>query len=309
MWRRLAFSVLIIALACTIFLSGCINTAGPIQNEQATQPQAQTPDLSQKDGNYGSYVLHLCVEGNSIQCCDDAKPREEGVTGQLSTDYEAEIIGCQNQIYKELPCYILPLEECSDNQSCPNEVDALCMVIEYKEDGQAITVYNKHKPEIRTDALNISEYAIIKCKRWPLWGLYVLLALSVVIVGLATFFVYRRLHAKRRMSMPPPPPPAPAIPKARLVTPGNIDIPVAAGTMSIGRGDLARAVALDDLKYISKQHFTIDFSDDQYYVEDMNSMNGTKLNGVEIKGKGKQAMKDDDQIAVADVVVLTFRTA
>jgi hypothetical protein len=308
MWSKIALSILTISLACTIFLSGCINTAGPIQNGQATQPQAEAPDSSQKDVKYGSYVLHLYVEGNSIKCCDD-KAREEDAAGSQS-NYAAEIFDCLNKPYT-VDTYKLPLENCTDNQSCPNEAAVFCLVIPYKEYGQEITIHDKDKPEIRTDKpINISKYAAIKCTKVsgiPDWVLYVLLALLVIIICLAAFFVTRKLRARRRISMPPPPPPPPAIPKARLVTPGDVDIPIAAGTMSIGRGDLARAVAAEDLKYISKQHFTIDFSEDQYYIEDINSINGTKLNGVEIKGRGKQALKDGDQITIADVVTITFR--
>jgi hypothetical protein len=307
---KIALSILTISIACTIFQSGCINTANPVQNEQSAQPQTEAPDLSQKDGKYGSYILYLYVEENSIECCD-VKHRGEPVDGSQS-EYAAEIFDCQNKPYT-VDTYTLSPENCTDNQSCPNKAGVFCLVIRYKEDGQAITIYRKDKPEIKTaEPIDVSTYASIKCTKVsgiPDWVLYVLLGLLVIIIGLAAFFATRRFYSRRGEFMPPPPPPAPAIPKARLVTPGNIEIPVAAGTMSIGRGDLARALAAEDLKYISKQHFTIDFSDDRHYIEDINSMNGTKLNGIEIKGKGKQTLKDGDQIAVADVVTLTFKMA
>jgi pSer/pThr/pTyr-binding forkhead associated (FHA) protein len=63
------------------------------------------------------------------------------------------------------------------------------------------------------------------------------------------------------------------------------------------------------LEYISRRHFIIKFENGQYYVEDQNSTNGTRLNGTEIKGKGKYRLDNGDQIAVADVITLTFKVA
>jgi pSer/pThr/pTyr-binding forkhead associated (FHA) protein len=42
-------------------------------------------------------------------------------------------------------------------------------------------------------------------------------------------------------------------------------------------------------------------------VEDLNSANGTKTNGSDIRGKSRQELKDGDRIEVADVVALTFK--
>jgi pSer/pThr/pTyr-binding forkhead associated (FHA) protein len=57
------------------------------------------------------------------------------------------------------------------------------------------------------------------------------------------------------------------------------------------------------------QHLIISFENGQYYVEDQNSANGTRLNGTEIKGKGKYRLDNGDQIAVAEVITLTFKVA
>lgn len=113
---------------------------------------------------------------------------------------------------------------------------------------------------------------------------------------------------------PPPPPSAPAVPKARLILPNNSEIAVTEAIQMIGRGEFERAVSADNLKYISrvqadqgKFHFRTSFENGKFYVEDLNSTNGTKLNGAEIKGKGKQELKDGDKLEIAEVVTVTFK--
>jgi len=64
----------------------------------------------------------------------------------------------------------------------------------------------------------------------------------------------------------------------------------------------------DDSKYISRQHFQIKQEQGKYYIQDVGSKNGTKLNGVDIRGKGWQEIKPGDKISVADVLELTFQT-
>jgi pSer/pThr/pTyr-binding forkhead associated (FHA) protein len=93
----------------------------------------------------------------------------------------------------------------------------------------------------------------------------------------------------------------------KLVLPDGIEIPVNAAAKSIGRIDFDKVLSREDLKYISRQHLVIKAEDDKYYIEDLNSTNGTKTNGLDIKGKSRQELKDGDRIRVADVVELTFK--
>jgi hypothetical protein len=99
-----------------------------------------------------------------------------------------------------------------------------------------------------------------------------------------------------------------AAPPARLILPNGNDIPLAGGTTTLGRGDFKAIVPSDKVIYISKNHLTIGFESGHYYIEDQNSANGTKLNGKEIKGLGKQWLRDGDRINVANAVDLTFDT-
>lgn len=77
----------------------------------------------------------------------------------------------------------------------------------------------------------------------------------------------------------------------------------------LGRDDLNRLVPEHSLEYISRRHLIIRFENGQYYVEDQNSTNGTRLNGTEIQGKGKFKLNHGDLIEVADVIAFSFETS
>jgi pSer/pThr/pTyr-binding forkhead associated (FHA) protein len=89
--------------------------------------------------------------------------------------------------------------------------------------------------------------------------------------------------------------------------PDNSKIAIDNPVKVLGRGDFEKVVSRDNLKYVSRQHFVIYTEGGKYYIEDQNSANGTKINGHEIRGKGKQELKNGDKIDLADMVVLTFR--
>ena len=93
---------------------------------------------------------------------------------------------------------------------------------------------------------------------------------------------------------------------ARIVLPNGMEISLAGGSTVIGRGDLARALSPDELGLISRRHFEIKSEDEQFYIEDMESANGTMLNGEDISGKGPVSLNDDDVIEPAGAIQLKF---
>jgi len=83
-----------------------------------------------------------------------------------------------------------------------------------------------------------------------------------------------------------------------------------------GREDLIRVLPHDQLKYITrkdneakpeKKQFEIIPEEGKYYIIDENSVNGTWVNGENIKGKGEKELKEGDEIRPADEV--TFEVA
>ena len=54
-------------------------------------------------------------------------------------------------------------------------------------------------------------------------------------------------------------------------------------------------------KYLSKEHARIFFDKDKFFIEDLNSTNGTFVNGKEILSAHPVKLKDNDKISFGDV--------
>ena len=93
---------------------------------------------------------------------------------------------------------------------------------------------------------------------------------------------------------------------AKILLPNGMEIQFAGNSRIIGRGDLARALDLDELGLISKQHFKVKSGDEQFYIEDLGSVNGTMLNGENIGGKGLVNLNHEDIIEPAGITCLKF---
>lgn len=93
---------------------------------------------------------------------------------------------------------------------------------------------------------------------------------------------------------------------AKIALPNGMEIVLDNNTKVIGRGDLARVLDIDELGLISRRHFEIRVQDERFYIEDLGSANGTKLNGADISGKGPVGLNHDDVIELADTIRLKF---
>lgn len=102
------------------------------------------------------------------------------------------------------------------------------------------------------------------------------------------------------------PAPPTALAAAKLVLPSTKEIELSGPETIIGRGDFMRDLSPEKAKYISREHLTIIFEDGKYYALDKNSKNRTKVNGVDITGKGKKGLKINDEITLADTITITF---
>jgi hypothetical protein len=95
--------------------------------------------------------------------------------------------------------------------------------------------------------------------------------------------------------------------QAKLTLPNDGDIIINGTIRPIGRGNFEGRISSTALRYVSRQHFWIRSDKGKYFIEDYQSANGTKLNGVDIKGKGLYLLNDGDRIDVAGMVVLIFK--
>jgi hypothetical protein len=93
---------------------------------------------------------------------------------------------------------------------------------------------------------------------------------------------------------------------AKIAFPNGIEIRLNGNSRVIGRGDLARALSLDELILISRRHFEVKADDEQFYIEDLGTANGTRLNGEDIGGRGPVSINDDDVIEPAGAIQLRF---
>jgi len=100
--------------------------------------------------------------------------------------------------------------------------------------------------------------------------------------------------------------PLPAATRASLALPNGMEIQFAGDSRVIGRGDLARALSLDELGLISREHFQVTYAGEQFYIEDTGSANGTRLNGADISGKGSLSLNDGDVIEPAGAIRIKF---
>ncbi len=73
------------------------------------------------------------------------------------------------------------------------------------------------------------------------------------------------------------------------------------GSLIVGRSDICD-VYIDD-PHMSKQHFALEFDGMNFYIMDLESHNGTFLNGVRLMGKRKLERNDKIKAGVLDIVV------
>jgi hypothetical protein len=94
---------------------------------------------------------------------------------------------------------------------------------------------------------------------------------------------------------------------AKFVTSDGRRIPLPSNGGTMGRNEFRSCVMPDKANQISREHIRIFRENDDYYLEDVDSMNGTRLNGYRITGKGRQSLKDGDEIELAGILTMTFK--
>ena len=110
------------------------------------------------------------------------------------------------------------------------------------------------------------------------------------------------------------PPQMPASPTVHMqrswfILPDNSKISIDNPVKIIGRNDFEKVVSPDNLRYVSRRHCGITAEAGRYFIEDLQSANGTKVNGIDIKGLGKHELKDGDKIDLANAVALIFKVS
>jgi pSer/pThr/pTyr-binding forkhead associated (FHA) protein len=93
---------------------------------------------------------------------------------------------------------------------------------------------------------------------------------------------------------------------AKLILPDKQEIEINEKEREFGREDFKDAVPIEKLRFISRKHFKITRVNEEFYIEDIGSTNGTMLNGEEIKGLGVRKLKNGDEILVAKILKIGY---
>ncbi len=94
---------------------------------------------------------------------------------------------------------------------------------------------------------------------------------------------------------------------AKLKLKNGNDILLAGNSRSFGRHDFEELMSASQVSYISRQHINIWTEKGRYYIEDRSSTNGTRVNGMDIKGTGRHALEDGDVIELAGKLNMSFK--
>lgn len=93
---------------------------------------------------------------------------------------------------------------------------------------------------------------------------------------------------------------------AKLILPGQQEILVKDYELILGRDDFIGSCPYEKLVFIGKKHCKLYKLDDGFYIEDMNSKNGTMINGSQIRDLGKIKLKNNDEISIANNLKVLF---
>ncbi len=127
------------------------------------------------------------------------------------------------------------------------------------------------------------------------------------ILGFSIDYLYPKISKKSRFSQTTQLK-KPRKKLAKLILPRDNQLIIDYYERVYGRADFIGLLVIDKLNFIGREHFKITKLDDGIYIEDLDTKNGTKVNGEEIKGLDKVKLKNNDSILVAKVLELKFVT-
>jgi hypothetical protein len=175
------------------------------------------------------------------------------------------------------------------------------------------------------DSTAQSASAIVNVEQPPywLWGLIFLLVVAAIVIAILLTRRHKRAQyiqeAGTQAGIPiqsedttltdtsPVTTPAFEATPAKLAMPDGNEILLAGNAKFFGRHDFEKFMPPEHVTYISRQHINLWYEDGQYYIEDRSSTNGTRINGMDIKGTGQHQLADGDVIELAGKFSITFK--
>ena len=185
------------------------------------------------------------------------------------------------------------------------------------------TTYNLTATYVDGTTRSTSVTVNVKQPPYLLWSLIALLAVAVIVM--VVLLIRRPAKVRRALAADtqagqatqsgathgtdtlPSTSPVTGAASAKLAMPDGNEILLAGNGRTFGRRDFEGFMPQDHAPYISRQHINIWYENGQYYIEDRSSTNGTKINGVDIKGTGRHELADGDLIELAGKLSITFK--
>ncbi|HII84879.1 MAG TPA: FHA domain-containing protein [Methanobacterium subterraneum] len=132
------------------------------------------------------------------------------------------------------------------------------------------------------------------------------LLLAIIAAVLINYF-YKRHSAKSKMLQTTVTPPLQSSQsQAKLILKEKHEFIIKEYERVFGREDFVGVLVADDLLFIGKKHFKISKKDDGFYIKDLKTKNGTKINSKDLKGHESVRLHDGDNILVADVLNIRY---
>jgi hypothetical protein len=141
--------------------------------------------------------------------------------------------------------------------------------------------------------------------------IFIDLALAVVmavIVGLIIDWIYRKYSPQSKiLKTTMTHTPSNNISFAKLILPNNNNIIVDGAERVVGREDFVGVISTDKLLYIGKDHLKITKDGDNFYIQDLNTKNGTSINGENLVGNEKKLLSSGDELEVGKTVKIYYQ--
>ena len=139
-----------------------------------------------------------------------------------------------------------------------------------------------------------------------MWVDLVFAVILAIIVGVVINYMYKKSSKSKILKTTITPTNNTHQSMAKLVLKENQEFIIKEFERVFGREDFIGITGPDDLLYIGKEHFKITKQSNGYYIEDLNTKNGTQVKGEEIKGKGKIQLENEDNILVAQILNIKY---
>ncbi len=136
----------------------------------------------------------------------------------------------------------------------------------------------------------------------------VIALIMAIIAGVLIESVYKKLQPQPKMLMNTQTHIAEHVESfAKLVLQNNSTIVVKEPEKTIGREDFLGVITSDKLNFIGKDHLKITKKDNYSYIQDLNTKNGTTVNGIKLEGNQIQRLNDGDEIVLAKSMQIIYK--